>query len=83
MLQYERKILRADILTAVTFNNEKNNTLKMNRELKGITKARFSLAANTGASSKNSKINPLSPAGRREQPARWTHPGLQTPFNKF
>jgi hypothetical protein len=28
----------------------------MNRELKKITKARFSLAANTGASSKNSKL---------------------------
>ena len=63
---------------------KKNNTLKMNRELKGITKARFSLAANTGVSSKNGKINPPSKAGCTEESQRdGPHPGLQTPVNKF
>lgn len=53
ILQYEGEIPRADILTAVTFIDEKNNALKMNRELKENTKARFSLAANAGASSRS------------------------------
>lgn len=66
MLHYEREILKADILQLLLLIMKRNNALKRSRELKETTRARFSLAANPGAGSKNSKINLFNTAGCSE-----------------